>query len=53
LQTCEIVKVAVETGRAIVWSVAVNGKIGIGCEEGVGADEGLLGVQADICEGWR
>jgi len=51
LQTCEIVKVAVETRWAIVWSVAVDGEIRIGCEEGIGADERLLGVQADVCDG--
>jgi hypothetical protein len=51
LQACEVIKVAVEAGWTIVWSVAVDGEIGIGCEEGIGADERLLRVQADVCDG--
>jgi hypothetical protein len=39
LKTREIVKVAVETRRAIVRSVAIDGQVGIGCKEVVCANE--------------
>lgn len=50
LETCEVVEVTVETRRAIVGPVAVDGQVGVGRKEVLCANERLLGAQADLCE---
>lgn len=50
LQTRKVIEVAIEAGWAVGWSVAIDGEVGIGREEVLGANEGLLGAQADFCQ---
>jgi len=50
LKTREVIKIAVETRRAIGRSVAVDGQVGIRGKEVLCANERLLGAKADLCE---